>query len=264
MGVGVASSQRWLWLCDAARCRIITGSPRPCEVIKIMPPIALKTCSFLGSDADEEGQPDRLLPPDHGTRPFQYLPPKIILSDAELDLARRYEQGDFSGGYLTSQNAYIRRGPPAEEHRKRREKFRWLKAEVERLGLTLPEAYMELVQSDDFVARLRHNSIWLRLPDELVPLPASPERKLFLIFREGQGCGYWYLLLAPDGGHIVAFSEEPLGLRNAYSKGDAPDPATVEIFQCAETFTQWIVNFFVACREEDVYYDQLLARHPGM
>ena len=39
--------------------------------------------------------------PEYETDPFRYLPPRITLSAEELDLANRYERGDFSGGYIT-------------------------------------------------------------------------------------------------------------------------------------------------------------------
>jgi hypothetical protein len=187
--------------------------------------VNLPLCPFLGPLADGQPQPRTILPPDYETQPFKYLPPKIVQSDAELDLAARYEKGNFSGGYVTSQIAFFRRGPSAEQHQERRAKFRRLKAEVFRRGLVLPKAFVELVESDDYVSRLRHNGIWIQLPDDLVPLPSDPEHTLFLIFGEGQGCGYWLLLLAPDGGHVVTFSEHPFGLRNIYAGGYEPDLA---------------------------------------
>ena len=89
----------------------------------------------------------RVLPPDYETQPFKYLPPGIVLSDKELELAARYEKGNVSGGYVTSQIAWFRRGPSIEQHQKRREKFRQLKAETDRRGLVLPGAFIELVES---------------------------------------------------------------------------------------------------------------------
>jgi hypothetical protein len=49
-----------------------------------------------------------------------------------------------------------------------------MRVEVERRGLVLPPAYIELVESDDYVTRLRHNNIWLRIPDEVPPLLSAP------------------------------------------------------------------------------------------
>ena len=224
----------------------------------------LPTCPFMGPVADGQPQPTRILPPDCETQPFRYLPPKIVLSDAELDLAARYENGNFSGGYVTSQIALFRRGPSAEQHQKRREKFRRLKAEVDRRGLVLPTAFVELVESDDYVSRLRHNCIWIQLPDELVPLPADPQYTLFLIFGEGQGCGYWHLLLAPGGGHVVAFCEHPFGLRDIYPSGHQPDLVSFKVYRCADRFAQWIVNFFAESIEGDRHYEQMLKKYPGM
>jgi hypothetical protein len=217
---------------------------------------------FLGpTDGDP---PSCVLPRDAETQPFKYIPPKISLSEEELALASQYERGDFSGGYLTSQAAFCRRGPTVQSHQERREKFGHLRAEVDRLGLVLPDAYVELVESDDYVARLRHNTIQLRLPDELAPLPSNPDHVLFLIFAEGQGGGYWHLLLPPDGGHVVTFSEHPFGLRNVFVKGYEPDPASFEVYQCAESFSQWIVHFFAESIESDRQYEEILEKYTGM
>jgi hypothetical protein len=224
----------------------------------------LKNCPFFGPVDEADRVPTRRVPADHATRPFKYLPPKITLSKAELELARRYERGDFSGGYLTSQIARFRRGPTAEQHRRRREKFRQLRSEIDRLGLVLPSAYVELVESDDYVARLRHNSIWLRLPDELVSLPSHPEHKLFLIFQEAQGGGYWHLLLAPGGGHVVAYSEHPFGVQQAFVAGYEPDLGSIEVYQCATSFSRWIVNFFAECIGGDRRYEEILTRYSGV
>jgi hypothetical protein len=55
----------------------------------------------MGPVVDGQPQPTSVLPLECETQPFKYLPPKMVLSDAELDLAARYEKGDFSGGYVT-------------------------------------------------------------------------------------------------------------------------------------------------------------------
>ncbi len=231
------------------------------EVLVRVQRLDLPTCSFLGPAADGEPHPTRVLPADCETHLFKYLPPKIVLSDAELELAARYEKGDFSGGYVSSQIALFRRGPSAEGHQTRREKLKRLKAEVDRRRLALPEAFVELVESDDYVSRLRHNCIWIQLPDELVPLPSNPEFTLFLIFGEGQGCGFWHLLLAPDGGHVVTFSEHPFGMRDIYPSGYQPDLASFKVYRCADSFAQWIVNFFAESIEGDRHYEEMLQKY---
>jgi hypothetical protein len=229
-----------------------------------MPRPNLKNCPFLGPTTGRERPPDRPITADDQADPFRFLPPRNTLSDEELDLADRYQRGDFSGGYLRSQIARFRHGPSTEVHRQRREKFRRLQAEVARLGLVLPEAYVELVESDDYVGRLRHNTIWLRVPDEVVPLPSDPEHKLYLIFVESQGCAYWHLLLSPDGGHVVTTSDYHFGLRYEYPGGGrGPDPASFEVYQCADSFSQWIINYFAECMVEDRHYEDLLKKYPG-
>jgi hypothetical protein len=226
----------------------------------------LKTCPYLGPIDPDPGRrsPKRRLSADHASQPLKYLPPRISLSASELELASQYEAGDFSGGYITSQIAFFRRGPTAPRHRERRNKFRRLKKKVDRYGLVLPDAFIELVESDDAIARLRHDTIWLTLPDELAPLPSNPADKLFLIFREAQGGGYWHLLLLPHGGHVVTYSEHPFGLRRVFLKGYEPDPASVEVYQCAKSFSQWIVNYFMECVKVDRKYANILRKYPGV
>ena len=67
------------------------------------------------------------------------------------------------------------------------EKFQRLKAEVDRLGLTLPDAYVELAESDDFVMRLRHNTIWLRLPGRAGPPAVQPGTQAVPDLQRGTG-----------------------------------------------------------------------------
>jgi hypothetical protein len=234
------------------------------EVLAAMPIPDLPTCPLLGPVPGGQPQFNRELPSDYATHPLKYLPPKIVLSDSDLDLAARYERGDFSGGYLKSQIARFRRGPSTEQHQKRREKLRRLKTEVDRRGLVLPQAFVELVESDEYVSRLRHNSIWIHLPDELVPLPSDPRLTLFLIFGEGQGCGFWHLLLAPDGGHAVTYSEHPFGLRDLYPSGYQPDLGAFKVYRCADTFAQWIVNFFAESIDGDRQYEEILRKYSSM
>lgn len=226
----------------------------------------LKTCSFLGPSQDGKPPPTNSLPEDYATQPLKYLPRKICLSEAELELAARYEKGDFSGRYIASQIAYFRRGPSASQHARRRERFQSLKAEVDRLGYALPAAFIDLVETDDLLARLRHNSVWLQLPEELVRLPEHPNHILFLMFGEGQGCGYWHLLLAPDGGHIVTFCEHPFGLRpglrGLYPPGREPVPSVSAIYRCADSFAEWIVRFSAESIAGDRRYEEILQKYP--
>jgi hypothetical protein len=234
------------------------------EVFVVMRPLDLPACPFFGPTDEGQQQPTRVLPADYETQPLKYLPPKVVLSEAELELAAQYEQHNFSGGFVTSQIAYFRRGPSAEAHKRRRDKFARLKAEADRRRLILPEALVGLVESDDYVSRLRHHSIGMQLPDDLVPLPSDPEYTFFLIFGEEQGCAYWHVLLAPDGGHVMAFSEHPFGVRNIYPGGYVPDLASIKVYRCADSFAQWIVNFSAETIEQDHHYEQFLREQPGI
>ncbi len=201
---------------------------------------------------------------DYEATPFKYLPTEITISDAERKLVEQYESGDFSGGYLTSQIACFRRPKPKQRHDDRRAKFYVLRKQVEAEGLVLPPAFIELVETDNYIDRLRHNTIWLQLPDQIVPLPDDPSRKMFLMFHGSPDYGGWHLLLSPDGTHVVTYCDRPVGLVNGYPPGRAPNVANCDVYQCSETFNEWIVNYFADCIRGDHRYDELLQRHHGM
>lgn len=216
----------------------------------------LKTCPFPGPWA--AGQPQHPLPDDYESHPLKYLPPKMVLSDAELDLANRYDNRDLSGGYIPSLIAFTRRGPSEAEHAKRRAGFQLLKSEVTRLGFVLPDPYVDLVETDELLARLRHGCIWPKLPDALARPVDGPEHLLFLMFGEGQGCGYWHFLLTPEHEHVVTFSEHPFGLVGCYPPGREPIPRLSELHQCAGSFAEWIVRFSVECVAQDRKNEEIL------
>jgi hypothetical protein len=221
----------------------------------------LKTCPFPGPWA--AGQPQHPLPDDYESHPLKYLPPKMALSDAELDLADRYDNRDLSGGYIPSLVAFTRRGPSAAANAIRRAKFQMLRAEVVRLGFVLPAAYVELVEADELLARLRHGCIWPMLPDVLARPVDGSEHLLFLIFGEGQGCGYWHLVLTPHHGHVVTFSEHPFGLSDGHPPGREPVPALSELHRCADSFAEWIVRFSIECVAQDRHHEIVLQKWFG-
>jgi hypothetical protein len=69
------------------------------------------------------------------------------------------------------------------------------------------------------------------------------------------------LLLSPDGGHEVVFSEHPFGLRNIYLRGFQPDLTSFQVYRCADSFSQWIVNFFEESIEGDRHYEEMLIKY---
>jgi hypothetical protein len=224
----------------------------------------LPKCHFLGL-SQSRAERDRItLPSNAAGDPFAFLPPAVELSTEELDLAARYENNDISGGYLRSQIAHFRKPKPKEQHEERRARLRNLQSLVDAEGLKLPDSFVKLVENDDYINRIRHNTIWLTLPEKLVPMPRTPQHQLANIFYEGQGCGFWHLLLAPDKSHVVVFSGDPLGLPGEYIGGFKPDLATYTFYQCAPTFDEWLVYYFLECIDHDKHYADMLEKYPGM
>src|SRR5262245_743358 len=137
----------------------------------------LPKCHYFGPHFGEK--PDRVtLPTNAAADPFAFLPDAIELSPEELDLATRYENNDLSGGYLRSQIAHFRKPQPKERHEQRRARMRTLQLLVAAKRLKLPASFVRLAGNDDYNNRIRHNNVWLMLPDALVPFPSAPDHFL--------------------------------------------------------------------------------------
>lgn len=224
----------------------------------------LPECHFLGP-YDEDDPPDPLgLPKDWSGDPFEYLPKTYTLTDEELELAAKYERSDISGGYIRSQVAHFRKPKSAQRHSERKARLATIIAATESQGLALPESFLKLTQTNDYIDRIRHNLIWLRLYPILVPFPHAPEYKLVEIFYEGQGCGYWALLLGPDRSHCVVFYGDSLNTESSYPHGHAPDYSDFSFYRCAASFDQWLAYYFLDCHNSDQTYENLLKQFPGM
>lgn len=196
--------------------------------------------------------------------PFDCLPEPYIPTDDEIRLSDQYVRGDFSGGYLKSQIAHFRRPGSSDSHAKRREKLRGLIQLVSRDQLELPESFLRLVANDEYIDRIRHNTIWLNPVPALTPLPNHPDWKLVQIFYEGQGCGFWFLLLATNEPHRMVFCNESLGIEGEYPNGFMPDITKFQFYECAESFDEWLTYYLLDCIEGDKRYTQLLEQFPNM
>ena len=135
---------------------------------------------------------------------------------------------------------------------------------VDARGLELPDRFIQLVADDEYINRIRHNTIWLMIPEVVVPFPNSPDCYLANVFYEGQGCGFWHLLLAPDRSHIVAYSDDPLGLQYDFVPGFKPDLTTYTFYECAPTFDEWLAYYFLDCTAGDKHYAEMLEKYPNM
>ena len=125
----------------------------------------------------------------------------------------------------------------------------------------LPDSFVRLMESDDLNTRLRHNTMGLTLPDDLVSVSSHPDHKL-LMYASEVSYGYWYLLLSPDGGHVVVFSEKTFGIAGAYPDGHQPVVTASLLYKCARHFSAWLVAFFEQCVKEDEKYEELLKTYP--
>jgi hypothetical protein len=156
------------------------------------------------------------------------------------------------------QAACFLRPRPQELHKEHREAFRLRAAEAEADGFVMPANFRELVETDAYVDRLHHNTIWLEMPEELWRLPSDPSRVVFLAFTEGHaGCG-WHLLLAQDGSHAVVFCEYPFGLPSNWPGRAVPDDSQWKVERCADSIEEWLYHYFLDSAEHDRHFIELL------
>lgn len=203
----------------------------------------LPECGFLGPNGTPCGKQSEPLPNDYLSNPLAYLPPVYVLTPQEVELASQYERGDFSGGYREGQIAHFRRGTTTEVHKQRRDRFRRLLPQLQNLGIELPASLVELTQNDNLASRLRHNTIWLDVPEELVPHPDDESYVLYGLMWEGQGCGNWQLLFAPDRTYVVWFSDYGFGFPSAYPKGIGPPLPNPLLYKCCSSFEEFVVRY---------------------
>ena len=190
---------------------------------------------------------------------FQYLPAEIPFTAEMEELAERYANSNIDFHYYPAFQAAMFLRPKAHsEHQRRRTQFSKLRQSAEADGFSLPDVFCALVETDQYVDRLHHNTIWLTLPEELWRLPADPSRLMFLMFAEGQGCCYWHLLLGPDGTHSVVCSDEPFGCPSNWMSGMVPDYRNCEVRLCADSVEEWLFHFFTEASDHDRQYVEYL------
>ncbi|PQO44429.1 hypothetical protein [Blastopirellula marina] len=180
------------------------------------------------------------------------------------EMARKYESGEWiqtPQHYAAMQAAYFIRPKSPDQHRTRREVFSQRIVEAETQGFVIPDVFREFVETDAYVDRVNHNTIWLEMPSELWRLPSAPTCLVFLAFTEGQGCCNWHLLLAPDGSHSMVSCEHPFGQPSIWPSR-VPDVSQWKVNRCANSIEQWLYCYFLDSAEHDrQYIDRLRPYH---
>jgi len=190
---------------------------------------------------------------------FDFLPPPVRMTPIIEEMAHKYESREWTKTpqhYGPMQAAYFLRARSPDSHQKRRDTFRLRAAEADADGFVVPHIFRELVETDAYVDRLHHGTIWLEMPQELCRLPSDPSRVVFLAFTEGHaGCG-WHLLLAPDGSHAVVFCKYTFGQPSIWPR--PPDYSKWEVTRCADSIEEWLYHYFLDSAEDDRRYIELL------
>jgi hypothetical protein len=217
--------------------------------------------NWNGSPLDNEA---RSLPAKLRDTIFDYLPPPVPMTPVIEDMAHKYESREWMKTpqhYGPMQAAYFIHPRSPDFHQLRRDAFRLRSAEAEADGFVVPDIFRELVETDAYVDRLHHGTIWLEMPEELCRLPSDPSRVVFHAFTEGHaGCG-WHLLLGPDGSHAVVFCEYPFGFPSTWPRPPDYGKWTVEL--CADSIEEWLYHYFLDSAENDRrYIERLRPYHP--
>lgn len=119
----------------------------------------------------------------------------------------------------------------------------------QRLNLTLPDAFLRLMSSQELRDRIPScTACYFDLSREIVPCPGAEEGYIIRFLNDQQCCVMWYLYIAPDATHCVLAS--PLFLDDFSLHEDEEehiDHATViaNTYVCALSFEEFIYRFWL-------------------
>ncbi len=190
---------------------------------------------------------------------FDSLPPPVPMTPVIEEMAQQYQSGEWTKTpqhYGPMQAAYFLRPRPPEQHQRRRDTFRRRVAEAEADGFVVPDVFRTFVETDAYVDRVHHNTIWLDLPEELWRLPADPSRVVFLGFVEGHAGAGWHLLLAPDGSHSMISCDYTFGQPSVWPR--LPDYSQWKVKRCADSIEEWLYHYFLDSAAHDRHYIERL------
>lgn len=115
-------------------------------------------------------------------------------------------------------------------------------------GLVIPPEFTRFMTDETLFTRIPScTACYWDLGARLMPIPEhdGPER-LLRFMNDQQACALWYLLLAPDGSHQVAFawpdwSEDEAGGGDSLEDCAVPRDVTI----CAPSFEAFIKRFWI-------------------
>lgn len=118
------------------------------------------------------------------------------------------------------------------------------------LGLRLPEAFIQFMETPALQKRIRSNT------DCFLDLCAEPVRSpigngyLVRFLADSQGCIFWYLFLTSDGAdHAIVASTGFYGTEAEQWDDEPPEPS--EIVFCAESFEEFMCRFWL---ENEIWF----------
>lgn len=209
-----------------------------------------------------ESQGESACPASALDDPFLYLPPSIDFTSRMQTIAERYLAHDIDWRYYPAfQAAAFLKPKTAEQHEARKTQFFALKGAAESEGFVVPESLTRLYTTDAYIDRLHHNGVWPSLPEKLTFLPADPRFAVLLFLIEGQGCGIWHLLLAPNGEHRVINASGRFGCVRGYPPGHSPDFGSFEVYACMDSINRFLYHYFKESTLHDKQYVERIAEY---
>ncbi|CAN5840181.1 hypothetical protein BH23PLA1_BH23PLA1_20330 [soil metagenome] len=153
--------------------------------------MTLKSFREQLGDGERSKAPPPPIAPERLADPFSQLPAALELTPEQrtwLEADHYVPHSWFT--LLAYQRAASIQGPTAANHEKRRRRFAEIQAEAERLGYRLPEDFVTLIETDEYVNRLRFGCHWIEMPEFLCPCPIDETCVMVLFLCEAQGCDY--------------------------------------------------------------------------
>jgi len=210
-------------------------------------------CHWWGTSLERVGlgevRPDR---GTYGRYEFERLPPLPFRLSGDLSwLATVPEHRQSIGRKYAADTA---------------EALRLLRASSERLGLRLPDVFVEFMGTPSLQDRIRSTTdCFLDLCPEPIRSPVGGGWLVHCL-ADSQGCLFWYLYLTADGSdHAVVASPDYYSTEFEEAEDDEPDPDDEEwedeepdpaaIAFCAESFETFLCRYWL---ENEILFVQCL------
>lgn len=181
--------------------------------------------------------------------PFSTLPEKVVLCDEELKLIEDFEsQNGSSEMFVKYMRLKYWKGPFKFNYNGWDKTLLSIKKQCEKLGILLPDTFVQMLEDESIIPRMRTGSSHFSLPDQVALFPGREDIYIITFHEDQQGGGFWSLVTDKRGNHCILFNYHPWDVENLMmSEGDEP----FEFFICAESIEEFIVRFSMDIRRKE-------------